>query len=259
MDTLNKNTGDFVDEICCDESNYLVWKWHPAGPQQGTDPRGNAIRWDSPLRVRDGEVAVFVYHQQDGIYQDFIEGPCDQVLKTANLPVLREISGPADDDTPFQAEVYFINLVQAVEVRFGEPFFDVYDPRLDLSVPVTTRGAINFGIRDYRRFVELNRLDEFNFDDFKIQIRDAVRGYVKATIANAPTDLDIPLAKIERSVDKINDAIGPQITERLSSGFGIKVSFVCVDKIELDIASDNYHKLGKRPGTKRKGLFGWRS
>ncbi len=146
MDTLNKNTSDFVDEICCDEPNYLIWKWHPAGPQQGADPRGNAIRWDSSLRVRDGEVAVFVYHQQDGIYQDFIEGPCDQVLKTANLPVLREISGPADDDAPFQAEVYFINLVQAVEVRFGEPFFDVYDPRLDLSVPVTTRGAINFGV-----------------------------------------------------------------------------------------------------------------
>lgn len=186
MDTLNKNTGDFVDEIRCDEPNYLIWKWHPAGPQQGADPRGNAIRWDSPLRVHDGEVAVFVYHQQDGIYQDFVEGPCVQVLKTANLPVLREISGPADDDAPFQAEVYFINLAQAVEVRFGEPFFDVYDPRLDLSVPVTTRGAINFGIRDYRRFVELNRLDEFNFDDFKIQIRDAVRGYVKATIANAP-------------------------------------------------------------------------
>lgn len=202
---------------------------------------------------------MFVYHQQDGIYQDFIEGPCDQILNEANLPVLREINGPTDYDTPFQAEVYFINLVQAVEVRFGEPFFDVYDPRLNLAVPVTTRGAINFDIRDYRRFVELNRLDEFNFDDFKIQIRDVVRGYAKATIANAPTDLDIPLAKIERSVDKINDAMGPRITERLSSEFGIKVSFVCVDKIELDTTSDSYHKLGKRPGTQRKGLFGWRS
>lgn len=55
--------GGFMDEIRCDEPSYLIWKWHPSGVQAGTGNRENAIRWGSSLRVKDGEVAVFVYKQ----------------------------------------------------------------------------------------------------------------------------------------------------------------------------------------------------
>ena len=61
-----KRTGGFMDEIRCDEPSYLIWKWHPAGVAPGKGTRENAIRWGSSLRVRDGEVAVFVYSQYNG-------------------------------------------------------------------------------------------------------------------------------------------------------------------------------------------------
>lgn len=119
-----RRTGGFMDEIRCDEPSYLIWKWHPAGVQLGEGNRENAIRWGSSLRVKDGEVAVFVYRQKNGIMQDFIEGPFDQILKTENLPVLASIVGLAyEGGTPFQAEVYFINLAKIIQVKFGVPFF----------------------------------------------------------------------------------------------------------------------------------------
>ena len=70
--------------------------------------------------------------------QDFIEGPYDQILSTKNLPILANIVGLAyEGGTPFQAEVYFINLARLIQVRFGVPFFDVYDPRfMDYGVPI---------------------------------------------------------------------------------------------------------------------------
>ena len=68
------NNGGFMDEIRCDESSYLIWKWHPKGTQGGDNTRENSIRWGSSLRVKDGEVAVFVYNQKNGIMQDYI-GP----------------------------------------------------------------------------------------------------------------------------------------------------------------------------------------
>ena len=77
-----------MDEIRCDEPSYLIWKWHPAGVQLGKGNRENAIRWGSSLRVKDGEVAVFVYSQYDGTAQEDIEGPCDLILNTENLPIL---------------------------------------------------------------------------------------------------------------------------------------------------------------------------
>ena len=73
--------GGFMDEIRCDEPSYLIWKWHPSGSQLGENVRENSIRWGSSLRVKDGEVAVFVYKQKDGTMQDFIVGPLMKLLK----------------------------------------------------------------------------------------------------------------------------------------------------------------------------------
>ena len=85
MGLFNRNTGGFMDTIRCDRTSYLIWKWHPVGAKTKNN-RENAIRWGSSLRVKDGEVAVFVYGQDDDIKLDFIEGPYDKIIKTENLP-----------------------------------------------------------------------------------------------------------------------------------------------------------------------------
>ena len=241
----NKRTGGLADVIRCDEPSYLIWKWHPAGSQSGSGKRENEIRWGSSLRVKDGEVAVFVYKQKNGIMQDFIEGPFDQTIKTANFPVLSSIVGLAfDGSSPFQAEVYFINLARLIQVKFGVPFFDVYDPRYgDFGVPVATRGTISFEISDYREFIKLHRLDTFNVDTFQMQIRDAVVRYVKEVVANAPAANDIPLVQIESKVGQINDVVEISIKERFAETFGVTVSAVDISTIEIDKSSEGYKQL----------------
>lgn len=241
----NKRTGGFMDEIRCDEPNYLIWKWHPAGVQEGQGNRENAIRWGSSLRVKDGEVAVFVYKQKDGTMQDFIEGPFDQILKTKNLPILASIVGLAyEGGTPFQAEVYFINLARLIQVRFAVPFFDVYDPRFsDFSVPVAVRGTISFGIKDYREFVKLHRLFSFNLDDFQKQIRDAANRYIKDAVANAPAANNIPVIQLESKIAQINDTIEYDLSERMGETFGVIVSGVDIGAIEIDKSSEGYRQL----------------
>ena len=233
----NKRKGGFMDEIRCDEPSYLIWKWHPSGSQLGENVRENSIRWGSSLRVKDGEVAVFVYKQKNGTMQDFIVGPYDQIIKTANFPVLASIVGLAyEGGTPFQAEVYYINLAQIIQVKFGVPFFDVYDPRFeDFGVPVAVRGTISFKISDYREFVKLHRLNSFRLEDFQAQIRDAVCRYVKDAVANAPASNNIPLVQIETKTSQINDIIEYDL--------GVSVCGIDIGAIELDKSSDGYHQL----------------
>lgn len=237
--------GGFMDEIRCDEPSYLIWKWHPSGSQVGANNRENAIRWGSSLRVKDGEVAVFVYKQKDGTMQDFIVGPFDQTIKTANFPVLASIVGLAyEGGTAFQAEVYFINLARIIQVKFGVPYFDVYDPRFaDFGVPVAVRGTISFGIADYREFIKLHRLSTFNLDDFQKQIRDAVNRYVKDVVANAPAAHDIPVVQIENKTALINDVVEYDLSERLKETFGVVVSGIDIGAIEIDKSSDGYRQL----------------
>jgi len=240
-----KKTSGFMDVIRCDEPSYLIWKWHPTGSQAGGNKRENEIRWGSSLRVKDGEVAVFVYKQKDGTMQDFIVGPFDQMIKTANLPILTSIIGLAyNDASPFQAEVYFINLAKIIQVKFGVPFFDVYDPRFeDFGIPVAVRGTISFKIEDYREFIKLHRMDSFNLEDFQTQIRDSVTRYVKDIVANAPSTHDIPLFQIETKTSQINDVVELTLGERLRESFGVVVLGIDIGAIELDKSSEGYRAL----------------
>jgi len=241
----NNRKGGLMDEIRCDEPSYLIWKWHPSGVQQGETVRENSIRWGSSLRVKDGEVAVFVYKQKNGTMQDFIVGPFDQTIKTANFPVLSSIIGLAyEGGTPFQAEIYFINLARIIQVKFGVPFFDVYDPRFaDFGVPVAVRGTVSFGIADYREFIKLHRLSTFNLDDFQKQIRDAVNRYVKDAVANAPAAHNIPVVQIESKTAQINDVVEYDLSERLKETFGVVVSGIDIGAIEIDKSSEGYRQL----------------
>ena len=157
------SAGGFMDEIRCDESSYLIWKWHPVGSEKGNNNRENAIRWGSSLRVKDGEAAVFVYSHNNELTQEVIVGPFDKIIETDNLPVISSILGLAyDGGTPFQAEIYFINLAKIIQISFAVPYFDVFDYKYkELSVPVAVHGKLTFNIADCEQFIRLHRLTDF--------------------------------------------------------------------------------------------------
>lgn len=244
-----KSEGGLMDVIRCDEQEYLVWKWRPSGSANSTN-KENAIRYGSSLRVKDGEVAVFVYKQNDGNLMDFIVGPHDQTIKTANFPVLTNIVGTAfGGSSPFQAEIYFINLQGNNQIRFGIPYFDVYDPRsLDFSAPIAARGTITFNITDYRSFIKLNRLINFELEDFNNQIKDAVTKYVKVFITNAPKDYQIAVLQLERKILELSDLIQARLKTDFEDDFGVNLKRFDLAHLEFDKESNDYKRLLKRFG-----------
>lgn len=246
MGIFNKRKkGGLADVIRCDESNYLVWKWHPSGYTSGELKRDTAIRTNSILRVKTGEVAIFVYKQKNGTMQDFIVGPHDEKLKTKNFPVLTSIIGLwYEGDTPFQAEVFFINTAQAIQIRFGIPYFDVVDARFtDFQVPVAVRGSLTFKIEDYEHFIKHHQLINFSLDDLKNKINAAVSRYIKEFVTNAPAEHDIPVIAIESKIDFINEKIELYIKDRLADLYGISVTGIDISAIEVDKDNDTYIEL----------------
>ena len=241
-----KSEGGLMDVIRCDEQEYLVWKWRPSGEANSTK-KENAIRYGSSLRVKDGELAVFVYKQKDGENQDFIIGPYDQTIKTANFPILTSIVGSAfGGASPFQAEIYFINLSGNVQIKFGIPYFDVFDPRfLDFAVPMAVRGTITFNITDYKGFIKLNRLINFELDDFKKQIKDAVTKYIKGVVTNIPADNGMPVLQMERKILEINDLVAKYLGSRLETDFGVNMKGLDIATLEVDKEAEGYAELRK--------------
>lgn len=251
MGLFNRKEGGLMDVIRCDEQEYLVWKWRPAGQDPNTTKKENAIRYGSSLRVKDGEVAVFVYKQKDGTMQDYIMGPYDDTIKTSNFPVLTSIVGLAfGGASPFQAEIYFINLAGNVQVKFGVPYFDVFDPRfLDFAVPMAVRGTITFNITDYKGFIKLNRLINFELETFKNQIKDAVIKYIKGVVTNIPQDNGIPVLQMESKLLEINDIVTQYLKPRLENDFGVNMKAIDISAVEPDKESEGYMELRKVTAT----------
>lgn len=251
MGLFNRKEGGLMDVIRCEEQEYLIWKWRPAGQDPNTTKKENAIRYGSSLRVKDGEVAVFVYKQKNGTMQDYIIGPYDDTIKTSNFPVLTKIVGLAfGGASPFQAEIYFINLAGNVQIKFGVPYFDVFDPRfLDFAVPMAVRGTITFNITDYEGFIKLNRLINFELETFKNQIKDAVIKYIKGVVTNIPQDNGIPVLQMERKLLEINDIVTRYLKPRLENDFGVNMKAIDISAVEPDKESYGYLELRKVTAT----------
>lgn len=245
MELFGKKEGGIMDVIRCDEKDYLIWKWKPQSSESKVSHKENAIRLGSSLRVKEGSVAVFVYKQKDGIMQDYIVGPFDEIINTKNLPILTNLLGVAyDGNSPFQAEVYFINMAQINQIKFAVPFFDIFDPRFtDFSVPVAVRGTMTYNIADYKEFIKLHRLENFDVDTFKNQIKDTIVRYVKGYVTTLPTKNDTSVIQLEKQVSKVNEEMDSIIKSELEKTFGITLSRFDISDIEINKESEGYIQL----------------
>lgn len=243
------NEGGLMDGIRCDEASYLIWKWRPKGQEINTTKKENAIRYGSSLNVKDGEVAVFVYHQKDGQMQDFIEGPYSDTIKTGNFPVLSKIVGLAfGGGSPFQAEVYYINTAGLIQIPFAIPYFDVFDPRLpDTPVSIAVRGSFAFGISDYRAFIKLHRLANFELETFKGQLKDCLIKSVKGVVTNIPDGSyggnPIPIVQLERKIEQINEIVQGKIEQKLADIYGVTLKDFNISVLDIDKTCDGFQKL----------------
>ncbi len=238
------DNGGMMNVIRCDEKEYLVWKWRPNNQELGQSKRENAIRYGSSLRVKDGEMAIFVYSSSNGSH-DYIMGPHDDIIKTANFPILSNIVGAAfGGNSPFQAEIYFINLSNNIQILFGVPYFDVFDPRFpDLAVPIAVRGSLMFNISDYKGFIKNNRLIDFSLQDFKSQVKSAVMKYIKGVVINIPQSNAIPVVQMESKILEINEIVEKYISKRFVDDFGVNLKALDIEAIEINKDTNNYKEL----------------
>lgn len=241
----SKKEGGMMDMIRCDEQEFLIWKWRPEGNEVNSTNKENAIRWGSSLRVKDGEVAVFVYKQKDGTQQDFIEGPFDETIKSANFPILASIVGLAfGGGTPFQAEVYFINLSKVVQFSARVPYFDIFDPRfIDFGVKCAIQYQLLTQIKDYKEFIKIHRLANLTPTELNQKMKPVIDRHIKSLVINIPKLNNIAAVQIETQLDEVNIQSEERLKPEIEKIFGIQINNLSIDKIDIDKDDEQYHKL----------------
>ncbi|NIN68785.1 MAG: zinc-ribbon domain-containing protein [Anaerolineae bacterium] len=115
-------------------------------PEQGSGD----FRIGSQVIVRESQQAVFF---RDGKALD-VFGPGRHTISTANIPLLVDLIGKAfSGETPFKAEVYFANMREYVDQKWGTPeAVALRDTDLGM-VRVRAFGTYSMQIKDAQLFV----------------------------------------------------------------------------------------------------------
>jgi membrane protease subunit (stomatin/prohibitin family) len=206
------------------EEQWLVWKY----PSE-------SIPLGSQLVVAPGQEVIFI---SEGNVGDRF-GPGTHTLITKNIPLLQTlVKLPFGGDTPFTAEVYFVNRIAKLDMKWGtaDPI-RLKDPAYDIIVPLRAYGQFGMKINDAAAFVvELVGVlhpDEITTTDRVTRyFRGAIISKVKDAIADVIVSkrvsvLDVP-AQLEEIGETCRERVGGEF-ER----FGLEVLNFFVESISV--------------------------
>lgn len=225
-------------------SNVLAWKWQP----NNGGLRSEELRLGSQLVVGPAQEAIFV---KGGQILDLF-GSGTHTLSTQNLPLIADIVGLAfGGQSPFKAEVYFINKALILDSKFGLLPFNLIEPNFRVPIPVTSRGSFGVKILDSKLFLKelVGSVSDFSREKLTQVFRGLISEQVKSSIANfVELNKMNPLA-LETAVAEISKDVMPSISFSLKS-YGLHVELFNIEAISVvdddqrvkKIAED-YHRL----------------
>lgn len=178
------------------------------------EPQGGSgdFRIGSQVIVRENQAAVFV---RDGKALDVL-GPGQHTITTANIPMVVDLIGKAfGGETPFKAEVYFMNLADFPQEGWGT------SQPLALETPgkglgwllLQGHGVMDVSISDPQRFATQYAIGKpiVRMSDIKERLLTMVLGELQDIIAtHAPGDL----MGLNRLINEIEAATLAQLKDK---------------------------------------------
>ena len=235
MGIFNALTGQFINVIEWKDSSdsTMVYRFNT---------NGHEIMMGAQLTVRESQVAVMV---NEGKIAD-VFGPGRYELSTQNMPIMTALqSWKYGFNSPFKAEVYFINTHQFLDQKWGT------------SNPVMMRdkefGMIRlraFGIYSFRVAEPTVFLKEV-FGTSAYMTVDGVNGQIRHTLVSSLSDAiaqsNIPALDLAANYDELSlkalQAIAPRV-----SALGLKMENLVIENIslpeEVEKAMDHRTSMG---------------
>lgn len=201
---------------------WLVWKY----PSE-------SIPLGSQLVVAPGQEVIFI---KEGKLGDRF-GPGTHTLNTNNIPLLQKLLNlPFGGNTPFTAEVYFVNKTGKLDMKWGtaDPI-RVKDPAYDIIVPVRAFGQFGFKINDPGPFVlqlvgATGGGEMITTDRITRYFRSAIITKVKDTIAETIIKTRVGVLDIPAHLEELSEACSGKIKSDFER-FGLNILNFYIESI----------------------------
>lgn len=208
-------------------NNVLVWKWR----SEKDAKREESIRLGSQLVVNESQEAVFF---KGGKALD-VFGPGTHTLSTQNLPFLGAIIGMAfGGDSPFTAEVWFVNKATSMNVKWGIPPFNMVEPNFKVPVPISSRGSFAVKVIDTRNFLmEIVGTDkDLDTLTLKEKFRGIIVNLVKSAIFKIAQEQKLSPVELESIVYQVTGAVHEIIAKNLER-YGLSIDLFVIEAIPV--------------------------
>ncbi|HEX3045946.1 MAG TPA: SPFH domain-containing protein [Bacillota bacterium] len=188
---------------------------------------GNEIKMGAQLIVRESQAAVFI---NEGVLADVFK-PNTYTLSTENMPVLTKLkSWKYGFNSPFKAEVYFINTKQFINQKWGtsNPVM-MRDPEFGM-VRLRAFGTYSYKIEDPAKFLKeiMGTNPVFETEGLAEQMKSILISGITDFIAEAK----IPVLDLASQYREFGEAAGPKI-QPLFDQYGIKLMMINIENISL--------------------------
>jgi membrane protease subunit (stomatin/prohibitin family) len=157
-------------------------------------------------------------------------------LETANIPILNNIINlPFGGRSPFAAEVWFVNKVYSLDIKWGTATpIQLQDPKYKVFVPLRSFGQFGIQIEDSRKFLIklVGTLPSFDKESLVKYFRGLYLTKVKDTISSYLVHKQISVLDINASLDEISELLKEKMVPILSD-YGIKLINFYVNDINV--------------------------
>lgn len=202
----------------------------------------NDIRIGSQLVVYPSQIAFFV--KGGKIFDSFTEGT--YTVETNNIPLLNKVLNiPFGGESPFQAEVWFVNLVSILDFKWGTSTpIQIEDPKYKVIVPLKAFGQYGFHIREPRLFLEkfIGNMPSFSTETFVVYLRGLILSKMTSIITQKLYDDQLSLVNISSYLDSISTYALTCLCP-VFDAYGIRLEMFVVMSITVDESDESFIRL----------------
>ncbi len=195
----------------------VVHRWPAHGP--GT------VRLGAQLTVRESQAAVFF---RDGQALDVLE-PGRHTLTSLNLPLLQGVIAlPFGGETPFQCEVYFVNMRTFTNMKWGTPSPIVFrDSELEF-VRLRAFGIYTLRIAEPQLFVNMVVGTEHRYEQETLEAW--LRGFIVARFNDTLGEVIDTVLDQPQMYDELGIAVRSRVGEDFER-YGIELIDLLVEAV----------------------------
>lgn len=157
-------------------------------------------------------------------------------LQTANIPFLNKlINLPFGGRSPFTAEVWYINKIHSLDVKWGTATpIQLQDPKYKVFVPLRSFGQFGIQIEDSRKFLVklVGTLPVFNKENIVKYFRGLYLTKVKDAISSYLVHRQVSVLEINAYLDELSEQLKEKMVPVLEE-YGIRLINFYVNDINV--------------------------